>query len=139
MKVFKGLLWALAFSAIFWIAAGIIAAGLAKADPATKPMTVVAEHICTELDANPTVAQLNMIVDALFAAGNTTQQENDVMFWAMHVTCPEYKYLAVEAARQAIDEATPARTDPMPEHETTPQPWHPPTTDGTPFNGKRLI
>lgn len=72
----------------------------ADAEP-TRPITAIAGHVCAELDANPTVATLNAIIDALFDAGNTIEQENEIMRQAMQEVCPEYKPLAIESARQA--------------------------------------
>jgi len=72
----------------------------AGAEP-TRPITAIAGHVCAELDANPTVATFNAIIDALFAVGNTEEQENEIMRQAMQEVCPEYKPLALESTRQA--------------------------------------
>jgi hypothetical protein len=67
-----------------------------------RPISAIAGHVCAELDASPTVATLNAIVTALFAAGNTEEQEAEIMRMAMQEVCPEYKPLAMEAVRQAV-------------------------------------
>lgn len=82
------------------IGAGLMSIGIARshADPGTSTIEKVARHICYELDQNPTEGNLISIVNALYDAGNTESQENDVMHYAMNVECPEYYPLAVQTA-----------------------------------------
>jgi hypothetical protein len=105
MKAFRGLLWALVICGLFYGAAGIMYAANAGADPGDpKPIGEVAVHVCERLDANPTVAEFNSIVAELFAVGNTEEQENEVMWQAMNIYCPEYKPLAYASLRDAVED-----------------------------------
>lgn len=79
----------------------------AKAEPDT--VSDVAQHVCQILRAAPTVTTFNSIVQALFDVGNTLEQENEVMAYAMQIACPEQQSLA----RSAVDQATMCNCGPL--------------------------
>jgi hypothetical protein len=80
------------------IVGGILGAVRAHADPGDDvSIPQVALHVCEQIEENPTVQTVLSVVGQLYAVGNTRQQEEDVMYYAMHQTCPQYAPLA-EAA-----------------------------------------
>jgi hypothetical protein len=77
------------------LAAAFTKTPVAQADVA--PVPTIARHVCNEIALNPTPQQVENVVLELYAVGNTQQQEQDIMAYAMNVTCPEYKPLAIQA------------------------------------------
>lgn len=85
------------------LAATFIYTPVAQAEPST--VAGVAGHVCSEISINPTPDTVSRIVVELFAAGNTEEQENQVMWYAMNKICPQYKPLAIQAALNLINRA----------------------------------
>jgi hypothetical protein len=86
-------------------AVAITAAALAMNPAQAHADTVgqVAHEICSRLYANPTVGNLNGIVDELLVRYEE-HSENDAMYMAMNEFCPEFQPLAVEAFRQELQQ-----------------------------------
>lgn len=75
----------------------------ANADPDTHyPIEAVAHDVCARLYEAPTVANFNNVVQSLWDAGNTTEQENAVMAYAMNTACPGLRQLAEAALNDAL-------------------------------------
>lgn len=102
-NAFRGAVWAWFFSAL--IVSAMVGAlfcvsklATAGAVPGEKmDVDQVATHVCADLRENPSVSNLLDIVQALYEAGNTEEQENNVMYRAMNVICPEYRPIALAA------------------------------------------
>lgn len=62
-----------------------------------------ARWVCNQIALNPTPKTVEDIVIQLYAAGNTQDQEQQVMYYAMNITCPEYQPLAIQAALNVIN------------------------------------
>lgn len=56
----------------------------------------VAQSVCEEIAENPTPQHFNAIVDGLLEA-NEESKEHDIMYYAMHIVCPQYLPLAQQA------------------------------------------
>lgn len=83
------------------ITLGAVAAYPAQAH-ADETIGQVAREICVRLDANPTVDNLEAIVQEMLIR-YTEESENQAMYAAMHYVCPDHIDLAIEAAKRAIN------------------------------------
>lgn len=90
------------------VAAGITAAALAMYPAQAHADTVgqIAHEVCSRLYADPTVGNLNGIVDELLVRYEE-HSENDAMYMAMNDFCPEFQPLAVEALKEKFQQEFP--------------------------------
>lgn len=84
----------------FSLAAFIANVPMAQADT---PIPIIARHVCEEIAENPTPGTVTMVVMQLYSAGNTDEQEKEIMGYAMNYTCPEYKPLAIQAVLNIVN------------------------------------